>query len=134
MLKYVITADFENWERISEEIVEYLTEMDYNRRNIISFMVAAEEIFVNIAQYAYGGKTGKVEVRFDISADGTAKIEFWDNGIKFDPTKAKEPLISASIREKDIGGMGIYMAKKKTDAMLYEYKNGRNHLTVLKKL
>ncbi|MCD8090804.1 MAG: ATP-binding protein [Clostridiales bacterium] len=134
MLKYTITADFESWEQISEKLTEYLTDCGFSRKSIISFMVAAEEIFANITLYAYGGKTGEAEVWLDILDGTAAKIDFWDSGVKFDPTSAENPVISAPSKTRPIGGMGIYMAKKKTDEMLYEYKNGKNHLTLIKKL
>ena len=97
--------------------------------------VAIEEVFVNVAHYAYGD--GEGDVRFDISFNKeTREITFRmvDKGIPFDPLKKPDPDITLSAEERDIGGLGIFITKKTMDLVTYAYENGENILTMVKKI
>ena len=97
--------------------------------------VAVEELYVNIAHYAYAPGTGEATVSIDITQDPlNVTITFKDSGIPFDPTAKADPDVTLSAQERQIGGLGIYMAKKGTDVMKYEYKDGQNILSISKKL
>ena len=97
--------------------------------------VAVEEIFVNIASYAYAPLTGIAKVRVEISDDpATAVITFIDRGTPYDPLAKKDPDIHASADERSIGGLGIFMTKKMMDEVKYEYRDGENILVLKKKL
>jgi len=96
--------------------------------------VAAEEVFVNIANYAYAPGKGIATVRMALREDpATAIITFIDRGTPFDPLKKEDPDVTLSAEEREIGGLGIYMTKKTMDEVLYEYKGGQNRLTLVKK-
>ena len=98
-------------------------------------LVAIEEIYVNIANYAYGEKVGRCKVIIDVKDnDGktTAIISLRDSGIEFDPLGRADPDITLSAEERQIGGLGIYMVKKSMDKVTYQYINGENILTVEK--
>ena len=95
--------------------------------------VAVEEIFVNIASYAYA--PGEGDAWIDMSTEGgTAEIVFRDRGMPFDPLAKKDTDVTLSAAERQIGGLGIYMAKKSMDDVVYRYENGENILTIRKKL
>lgn len=95
--------------------------------------IAVEELFVNIAHYAYGNKVGSVEIRIEIIEKPlSAVITFLDSGIPYDPLKKADPDITLSAEERNIGGLGIYMVKKSMDSINYEYKDGRNVLCIEK--
>ena len=97
--------------------------------------IAVEEIFVNIANYAYGEETGTVVIQVTMHEDPpSAEITFIDSGIPFDPLARKDPDTAAPAEERGIGGLGIYMAKNAMDEVRYEYKDGQNVLTLTKKL
>ena len=97
--------------------------------------VAAEEIFVNIANYAYAPEIGKATVVVEVSENPIAvSITFMDNGKPFDPTKKIDPDISLSAEDRQIGGLGIFMTKKMMDDVSYEYKDGKNILKIEKNL
>ncbi len=97
--------------------------------------VAVEEIFINIASYAYAPETGKATVRVEISPDPvTVTITFLDRGVPYDPLQKADPNTHLPAEERQIGGLGIYMTKKLMDDVSYEYKDGQNHLTLKKKL
>ncbi|SFP93787.1 Anti-sigma regulatory factor (Ser/Thr protein kinase) [Butyrivibrio proteoclasticus] len=95
--------------------------------------VAVEEIFVNIASYAYDGKGGQAEIQYDFrTEDSTAVITFIDQGIYFDPLKKEDPDTGLSAEERQIGGLGIFIVKKSMDKVSYKNENGCNILTIEK--
>ena len=97
--------------------------------------VAIEEVFVNVAHYAYGEAEG--DVKFDITFDKdtrTATFRMADKGVPFDPLKKPEPDITLSAEEREIGGLGIFITKKTMDLVTYAYENGENILTMIKKI
>lgn len=97
--------------------------------------IATEEIFVNIACYAYGQAEGDTELGIGFDEEGrTVIFRITDSGIPFDPLKKPDPNITLSAEEREAGGLGIFIAKKTMDEMNYAYENGRNILTMLKKL
>ena len=97
--------------------------------------VAVEEIFTNICHYAYGGKNGNAILRIEIKKDPVAVIfTFLDNGIPYDPLAKEDPDIHLPSRERLIGGLGIFMTKRIMDDIVYEYKDGKNILTLKKNL
>lgn len=97
--------------------------------------MAVEEIFVNIAHYAYAPEVGKAQVRVEIQEDPlTATITFIDRGKPYDPLAKADPDITLSAEERDIGGLGIFMVKQAMDDVAYEYKDGKNILRVKKKV
>ena len=97
--------------------------------------IAVEEMFVNIAHYAYGPEVGQAVVRFEARQDPpAAAITFVDRGAPFDPTARHDPDVSLPVEQRQIGGLGIYMTKKSMDGMTYERWNGKNILTIEKRL
>ena len=97
--------------------------------------VAIEEVFVNIAHYAYGGGDGDVTlgISFDEAAQ-TVTFRMADKGIPFDPLKKPDPDITLSAEDREIGGLGIFITKKTMDSVTYAYENGENILTMIKKI
>jgi sigma-B regulation protein RsbU (phosphoserine phosphatase) len=97
--------------------------------------VAIEEVFVNVARYAYGDGEGEATlgIGFDEhSREVTFKIT--DKGIPFDPLKKPDPDITLSADDREIGGLGIFITKKTMDTVSYSYENGENILTMIKKI
>ena len=97
--------------------------------------VAIEEVFVNVAHYAYG--EGQGDMRLGIGFDEesrTVTFHMTDKGVPFDPLQKPDPDITLSAEEREIGGLGIFIAKKTMDSISYAYENGENVLTMIKKL
>jgi anti-sigma regulatory factor (Ser/Thr protein kinase) len=94
-----------------------------------------EEIFVNIASYAYAPGVGDAVVRFESSQDpASVTITFIDSGVPYDPVQKDDPDVTLSAEERGIGGLGIYMAKKAMDDMKYVYRDGQNILSISKSI
>ena len=97
--------------------------------------VAIEEVFVNVAHYAYGD--GEGDMTLGISFDGQSReitFRMSDKGVPFDPLKKPDPDITLSAEEREIGGLGIFITKKTMDSVAYAYENGENVLTMIKKI
>ena len=96
--------------------------------------VAVEEMFVNIAHYAYTPGTGTATLRVKTERDpGAAEITLIDRGIPYNPLAKPDPDVTLSAEERKIGGLGIYMVKKSMDEVNYEYRDGQNVLTLKKR-
>ena len=99
----------------------------------IQLEIAIEEIFTNISNYAYGDDTGIASIRIETTDDPQcAVITFTDSGIPYDPLKKEDPDITLGADERPIGGLGIFMVKETMDDMSYEYRDGKNILTLKK--
>lgn len=95
--------------------------------------VAVEEIFVNIASYAYGEDGGNALIRAGKTDRDLFEITFIDEGVPYDPTAKEDPDVSLSAEERPIGGLGIFLAFKVMDEVKYEHTEGRNKLTLRKR-
>ena len=97
--------------------------------------VAIEEVFVNVAHYAYPEGQGDVtlSVGFD-EGSSTATFRMIDQGVPFDPLKKPDPDISLSVEDREIGGLGIFITKKTMDSICYAHENGENVLTMTKRI
>ena len=129
-----IEATLENLDDVLAFVDAGLEEQDCPIKVQMQLDVAVEELYVNIAHYAYAPGTGQAVIEFDYNEDtGIVKITFKDSGTPFDPTAKADPDTTLSAAERQIGGLGIYMAKKSTDEMSYEYKDNMNILSIFKK-
>ena len=130
-----VPAEVERLPEVLSFLEQQLEEAGCPMKTQMQISVATEEIFVNIANYAYAPGKGIATVRMAIHEDpATATITFIDRGTPFNPLKMEDPDVSLSAEEREIGGLGIYMAKKTMDELRYEYKDGQNRLTLIKKI
>lgn len=135
MKELKLTATVESLDEVLAFIDSELESVDCPMKVQMQLDVAVEELYVNIAHYAYAPGTGEATVSIDITQDPlNVTITFKDSGIPFDPTAKADPDVTLSAQERQIGGLGIYMAKKGTDEMKYEYKDGQNILSISKRL
>ena len=97
--------------------------------------IAIDELFGNIALYAYHPEAGSVTVRVEVTEEPLAVIiAFIDNGKPYDPLANQNPDTALSAEEREIGGLGIFMVKKSMDEVSYHYKDGQNILTIKKNI
>ena len=97
--------------------------------------VAIEAVFVNVANYAYGGGQGDMSLGIGFDEE-TREVTFRmaDKGMPFDPLKKPDPDITLSAEDREIGGLGIFITKKTMNSVTYAYENGENILTMIKKI
>ena len=94
-----------------------------------------EELFVNIASYAYNPNKGKAWLRIEVSDEPvTVTLTFTDQGMQYDPLARQDPDVTLPAEAREIGGLGIFLAKQTMDDVIYEYKDGKNILQLKKNL
>jgi len=130
-----IEAITENLPRVAEFVDSHLEAINCPMRAQMQIGVAVEEIFINIANYAYHPDKGNATLRVEVSdAPVCVTITFVDHGVPYDPLAKADPDVTLSADEREIGGLGIFMTKKIMDDVTYEYKDGQNILTLKKNL
>ena len=128
-----ITAKTENLDQVLGFIEGILEAAGCPMKTMMQIDVAVEELFVNIANYAYGDEEGDATIKVETDEEAkTARITFIDSGSPYNPLKKPDPDVTLSAEKRKIGGLGIFMVKKSMDDMIYEYKNDENHLTIVK--
>ena len=131
----VLAADVERMDEVLDFVNEVLESCDAPMKTIMQIDIAVEEIFVNIAHYAYQPGTGEACISIDVQeAPACAVIRFADSGKPYNPLEREDPDVSLGVEEREIGGLGIYMVKKSMDEVSYAYENGQNVLTIRKLL
>ena len=101
----------------------------------MAICVAIEEVFVNVAHYAYPNGEGDMSLHIGFDDQSrTITFRMTDKGVPFDPLKKPDPDITLSAEDREIGGLGIFITKKTMDSLTYAYENGENILTMTKKI
>jgi sigma-B regulation protein RsbU (phosphoserine phosphatase) len=104
-------------------------------KTLMQIRLAAEEIFVNIAKYAYAESDEKPLVWLAVeTSGGKIAITFKDRGVAYNPLENEAPDITLSAEEREIGGLGIFMTKESMDELQYVFEDGFNKLTLLKRI
>jgi len=135
MKELTVQATLENIPLVTAAMDEFLEALDCPLKAQMQLDVAVDELFGNIAQYAYPDGTGSVTVRFDHDeAARMVSVTFVDSGVPFDPLKQRDPDVSLSIDDRKEGGLGIFMVKKTMDHMVYRHEDGCNLLTIYKRI
>ncbi len=135
MKEITVPALLEELGRVTEFVDRELEAHDCPMKVQMQVDIAVEEIYVNIAHYAYHPEIGEATVRCSVGGDPLqVMIQFMDGGKPYNPLLKDDPNVSLSAEERDVGGLGIYMVKKSMDDIAYEYENGKNILTIKKSL
>ena len=135
MKDITVDATLDNLEVVQNFVSEELESQGCSMKVMMQIEIAVEEIYVNIVHYAYNPEIGKATIRCEVTEDPMQVIiQFMDSGVPFDPLAKEDADITLSAEEREIGGLGIFMVKKSMDEVSYEYKEGKNVLTIRKVL
>lgn len=135
MKEITLEAKIENIDAVTDFVNEQLESADCPMKAQLQIDVAIDELFSNIAYYAYKPQTGDATVTVDFTDNPNAvNITFIDGGKPYNPLEKEDPDITLSAEERSIGGLGIFMVKKTMDDVVYEYKDGKNMLTIKKNM
>ena len=135
MTNRIFPAKTESLNEVLRFVEETLESLECPLKIQTALCVAIEEVFVNVAHYAYPNSEG--DLSFNISfSEQSREITFClkDKGVPFDPLKRPDPDITLPAEEREIGGLGIFIAKKTMDSLSYLYEQGENVLTMIKKI
>ncbi|MDR0946445.1 MAG: ATP-binding protein [Ruminococcus sp.] len=131
MNKLSVKADISYLDEVLSFTAECTEHLPAKLQNQLA--IAVEEIFVNIAHYAYPRERtdGYADIIFDEN-NREIVITFIDGGIPYNPLEKTDPDVNLGFEEREIGGLGIFMVKKITDGMTYEYIGKKNVFTIKK--
>ena len=133
MKELTLAATLENIDAVTDFVNEQLELLDCPMKAQMQIDIAIDEIFSNIARYAYAPGSGDATVRVETVSDPPAvMITFIDAGTPYNPLTKEDPDTTLSAEEREIGGLGIYMVKKSMDAMEYAFEDGCNKLSIKK--
>lgn len=129
-----VRADLDHLNLVMEFITGELKKNGFGEKQVYQVELAAEEIFTNIATYAYQSGSGDVWIQCQARKGHpeTFMITFMDEGIPYNPLDRADPDITAGVEERQIGGLGIFLTKKMMDTLEYQYKDGKNILYIMK--
>ena len=130
-----VPAKVEELDTVLDFLKHQLTDVNCSAEILMQVSIAAEEIFVNIAHYAYEPDSGESTIRCQVDKEKEpiqVTIEFLDSGIPYDPLSRMDPDVTLSAEARDIGGLGIFMVKEMMDNVSYDYRDGKNILTLQK--
>ena len=126
-----IAAEVDKLQDVISFVDTVLEENDCPMKAQMQIDIALEELFVNIANYAYPNGSGEAEIHA-VPSPGQIEITLIDSGIPYDPLAKPDPDVTLPAEERQIGGLGIFMSKKLMDDISYRYSDGKNILTIKK--
>lgn len=131
MNRFIVEADIKKLYEVIDFVKTNMDKMKQMLKSQNKVIMCVEEIFSNIAFYAYTSEMGKVEIKCGLDQESNQfYIVFIDQGVQYNPLLKKDPNINLSAEERKIGGLGIFISKKFVDEIFYEYKNNQNCLTL----
>jgi len=129
----VLTTEIAEFDRLRSWFQHFARKLELPEGITNRMLIAADEVFTNIAEYAYSDEIGRVEVAAE--RKGTMlHLTFKDTGKPFDPTKSPAPDVHSPVEKRSIGGLGIFVVKNLMDKIEYRRENGRNILTLTKRI
>lgn len=133
MKELTVDASVDNIAVVTDFVTRELKTLNCPLKAQTQIVIAIDELFGNIARYAYAPDNGKATVRFETEHQPSAVIiTFIDSGIPFDPLQQSDPDTHLSAQDRPIGGLGIFLVKKSMNSVEYAYENGQNILKIKK--
>jgi len=129
----IIKANINYTAEVMDFVEAQLVRSNFPGELLPEILIATEEIFVNIAKYAYKPEE-EGEVKISVRAGEKAEIRFEDSGQPFDPLSRGTPDLKLPIMEREIGGLGIHFVKNMMDETEYRYADGKNIFTISKNI
>jgi anti-sigma regulatory factor (Ser/Thr protein kinase) len=133
MKEIIVPANPDNIAIVTEYINAELEAAGCSEHDRVQIDVAVDEVFGNIAKYAYGREEGTATIRVEVSGDPSAvSITFIDHGIPYNPLENKAPDTTLKAKDRRIGGLGVFITKRIMSDVNYEYIDESNQLTIRK--
>ena len=134
MKRFDLPAQIESIAELTDGVNEELEAAGCPMRVQLQIDIAIDELFSNIARYAYDDHNGEASVILEITGEPkTARLTFVDSGKPFNPLLRENPDVTLGVEERKIGGLGIFVVKKSMDNVEYNFEDGKNILTIEKR-
>ena len=131
----VIEAVIDNLDDVNLFVHKSIEQFEVSKRTLMQLDVVVEEIFVNIASYAYSPNTGLVKIQLKTDIEPLSiSLTFIDSGVPYNPLEKSDPDVDLSADDRQIGGLGIFLTKNFVDDISYQFLDGRNILKIEKHL
>jgi anti-sigma regulatory factor (Ser/Thr protein kinase) len=131
----ICDAVIANLPSVQEKVSAFLENTVCRPGTMMHIEMILEELYVNVASYAYPGTTGEIQIEMVLDKDPDAvRITLRDKGIPYNPLENREPDLSLNANERSVGGLGIYLSRKFADSITYKRENDENILTFTKNL
>ncbi len=135
MKELTLEAKIENIPKVTAFIDEELEARDCSMKAQVQLDVAVDELFSNVSYYAYAPDTGYATIRFEYDEQtDTAQVTMIDRGVPYNPLEKEDPDVTLSAKEREVGGLGIFLVKKTMDDMTYCREDGANIVRIKKRL
>ena len=135
MQEITVPAAVDQTGKVTDFVERQLETLGCSQRVIYQVDIAIDELFSNIARYAYRPGAGPATVRVDVEEDPlSVVITFMDHGVPYDPLAAPDPDTTLPAEKRPIGGLGVFMVRKYMDDVVYSYENGQNILSIKKRI
>jgi sigma-B regulation protein RsbU (phosphoserine phosphatase) len=118
--------------RVTEEVARIMSRAGFDMKRTQDVQLAVEEACINIVRHGYRGGEGSIGIALD-AQDDRLMVTITDQAPKFDPTVFDKPDFSADLEKRPVGGLGIHLMKSMVDDMRYEFDEGKNRLTMIKR-
>ena len=133
MKRLEIPAEKSRLSEVVGFVLDFAKELGFEKKELFSLKVCTEEVFVNVASYAYQPDTGMITVVADGSQEPLSiTLSFIDSGVPFDPLAKPDPAKKRPLSIAKKGGLGIFITKKLMDEVSYAYVDEQNVLTIRK--
>ena len=131
----VIEAVIDNLDAVNSFVHKSIEQFEVSKRTLMQLDLVVEEIFVNVASYAYTPNTGLVKILIEAKEKPlTVSLTFIDSGVPYNPLEKSDPDINLSVDDRQIGGLGIFLTKNLVDDITYQFVDGQNVLQLTKSL
>jgi serine/threonine-protein kinase RsbW len=131
-LSLTIPSDLEEIAKVSDALESLMEAYGYTGEDVLDTQLAVEEAVTNIIVHGYGGPEGEIVVSCRAGPDAI-EIQLEDQAIPFDPLSIPDPALDQNIEDRQIGGLGIFLAKQIMSDIQYRFADGKNILTMVKK-
>ena len=132
-LELNVKATIENISQVTGNIEDFLRRKGFTDETVFDVRLAVDEAITNVIQHGYDGKEGLIQIRCEVSIKEIVLV-VEDSAKPFNLSSVEEPRLSDSLEKRQIGGLGVYLIKKKMDQVTHEFKNGKNILTMKKRV
>jgi anti-sigma regulatory factor (Ser/Thr protein kinase) len=132
MAKITLAAELENLELMIKFIRNGAEKHGFSSKDMNRIQLASEEVLVNIISYAYSDKNGDIEITYNMEEGRGLVMKITDWGGPFDPLLLPEPDVEASVEDREMGGLGVFIMRNIMDEVDYERTGDRNILTLVK--